>query len=50
MLGAKENEEFEKWWQHWISTVDQDIAAKPPASGNEAVNGAMEDGFPSPLH
>jgi hypothetical protein len=23
MLRAKENEEFDKWWKHWISTLAQ---------------------------
>jgi hypothetical protein len=48
MLVAKENEEFDKWWQHWISMVDQSIVAKPPASGNESVNEPVDDGFHSP--
>jgi hypothetical protein len=36
MLRAKENEEFDKWWQHWIATVAQScMVAAPPASGNK---------------
>jgi hypothetical protein len=35
MLRAKENEEFDKWWQHWIATVGQNRMVKHPVSGNE---------------
>jgi hypothetical protein len=36
MLRAKENEEFDKWWQHWIATVAQScMVAEHPASGNK---------------
>jgi hypothetical protein len=37
MLKAKENEEFDKWWRHWISTLAQSrIVVKHPASGNKS--------------
>ena len=36
-LKAKENEEFHKWWQHWISTLAQSrIVVKHSASGNKS--------------
>jgi len=36
MLRAKENDEFEKWWQHWIATAAQSCAvAEHPAFGNK---------------
>jgi hypothetical protein len=37
MLRAKENGEFDKWWQLWISTLAQGrIAIRRPTSGNES--------------
>jgi hypothetical protein len=34
MLRARENVEFDKWWQRWISKlVPQTIVAKHPLSG-----------------
>lgn len=37
MLRVKENEEFDKWWQHWISTLAQRrIVVKHPAYGNKS--------------
>jgi len=36
MLRAKENEEFDKWWQHWIATVAQSCRlAERPEFGNK---------------
>jgi len=36
MLRAKENEEFDKWWQHWIVTVAQSCTvAERPEFGNK---------------
>jgi hypothetical protein len=48
MLRAKENQEFDKWWQHWIAKADQScMVGKPPASGNEPGDDVVP---PRPLH
>jgi hypothetical protein len=47
MLRAKENEEFDKWWQHWIATTAQSyMVVEPPVSGNKP----GDDVVPKPGH
>jgi hypothetical protein len=37
MLKAKETEEFDKWWKHWISTLAQSrTVVKHPVSENKS--------------
>jgi hypothetical protein len=36
MLRAKGNEEFNKWWKYWMSTLVQNrVVVRHPASGNK---------------
>jgi len=45
MLRAKENEEFDKWWRHWIANVAQSrMAVKHPPSGIKSGDDAERSG------
>jgi len=35
MLRAKENDEFDKWWQRWIATVAQSCMGAEHPFGNK---------------
>ena len=53
MLRAKENEEFDKWWQRWISTLAQRRSVvKHPAYGNKSGDDVecTTDAGPGNLH
>jgi hypothetical protein len=45
MLRAKENDEFDKWWQRWIATVAQSCAV---AEHSEFANKPSDDVVPEP--